>query len=114
MEVLMELEDLVVVELKKLVKKEALTPVEIENATKALCLLEKIRNLQNGSDYREEGYSGKRVRNPMNGQYMSMRSGYSGHSIKDRIIDKLESMMDEARSEYEREVISEWIAKVQS
>ena len=54
------------------------------------------------------------MRNPMNGRYMGDHRGYSGHSIKDRMVDRLESMMDEAHSDYERQAIAEWIAKIQN
>lgn len=37
---------------------------------------------------------------------------YSGHSIKDRMIDKLERMVDEAKSDYERQEIMNEIAKL--
>jgi hypothetical protein len=114
MNVLDELYELLELELKKLVKKETLTPVEIDNASKAVCLMEKIKNLQNGSYDQYEGSSGRRMRNPMNGRYMGDQRGYSGHSIKDRMVDRLESMMDEAHSDYERQVIADWIAKIQN
>ena len=113
MEVLEELKTLVETEIKKLTKKESLNPAEIDAATKAVCLIEKIDEIQNGS-YDDEGYSSRRGRNPMNGRYMSMRRGYSGHSIKDRMVSKLEAMMDEARSDYEREAIEEWIRKLEN
>lgn len=38
--------------------------------------------------------------------------GRSGHSIQDRMVDRLESMMDEAASDYERQTITEWIEKL--
>ena len=113
MEVLDELKELALAELKKLVKKESLNPAEVESATKAVCLIEKIDKIQNGSSD-DEGYSSRRGRNPMNGRYMSMNRGYSGHSIKDRMVSKLETMMDEARSDYEREAIEEWIRKLEN
>lgn len=114
MNVLDELYELLELELKKLTKKETLTPPEIDNASKAVCLMEKIKNLQNGSYDRYEGSSGRRMRNPMNGRYMGDHRGYSGHSIKDRMVDRLESMMDEAHSDYERQAIADWIAKIQN
>lgn len=113
MKSLEELKTLVEAEIKKLAKKDTLNPAEIDAATKAVCLLEKIDKIQNGS-YDDEGYSGRRVRNPMNGRYMSMNRGYSGHSIKDRMVSKLEAMMDEAHSDYEREAIEEWIRKLEN
>lgn len=37
------------------------------------------------------------------------RSGYSGHSINDRVVEKLENLMDSAESDYERQKIREFI-----
>lgn len=42
----------------------------------------------------------------------STNGEYSGHSIKDRMIDRLERMVDEAQSEYERKEIMNEIAKL--
>ena len=41
----------------------------------------------------------------------SGNSGYSGHSIHDRMIDQLERMMNDAQSDYERQQIREFIRK---
>ena len=38
--------------------------------------------------------------------------GRSGHSIKDRMIDKLERMMDEAQTDHERQTVQEWIDRL--
>lgn len=115
-----ELEDLVIVELNKIIKKGDLTAVELKNATDAVCLLEKIANIQNGGE--SPNYSERTVsmhyggyRNPMTGRYTnSYNRGYSGHSIQDRMVDKLERMMDEANSEYERNTIAEWIERLKN
>ena len=40
--------------------------------------------------------------------------GYSTHSVKDQAIQKLESLMDTAESEYEREEIHKMIKKIES
>lgn len=59
--------------------------------------------------YEHDSY--RRGRSPSTGRYTSMDGdpmhdhGYSGHSIDDRIIDALERMMDEAKTEHEREKI---------
>lgn len=37
----------------------------------------------------------------------------SGHSIKDRMISRLEHMMDETDSDYERDEISSYIRKLE-
>lgn len=115
-----ELEDLVIVELNKIIKKGDLTAVELKNATDAVCLLEKIANIQNGGE--SPNYSERTVsmhyggyRNPMTSRYTnSYNRGYSGHSIQDRMVDKLERMMDEANSEYERNTIAEWIERLKN
>lgn len=41
-------------------------------------------------------------------------SGYSGHSIKDRMISRLEEMYDEAQNDHERQVVDEWINRLSS
>ncbi len=118
--ILEKIEDTIFEELEKLAKKAELNPAEIKAATDAVCLLEKMKKLQNEED--EEGYSEgyshrgsyRRGRSPRNGRYVSMSDGVSRHSINDRIVDKLEHMMDESGSEYERSVISGWIEKIGS
>lgn len=40
--------------------------------------------------------------------------GYSGHSIADRAVDRLESMMDEAKTEYERDMVKRFIALIRN
>ena len=42
-----------------------------------------------------------------------MDDGYSGHSIKDRMIAKLEGMYDEAKTDHERQVIDQWIGRLE-
>lgn len=133
--VLMELEDLVYDELKKIVKQKDISPVELDNATKAVCLLLKMDELKSGS-YEEEGYSNRMMPRRMHsnsymngvtysngyrdGMYITPamdrysntyygNDGYSRHSIKDRAIDKLERMMDEAKSESEKDAVRKMI-----
>ena len=57
-------------------------------------------------------HSGRRMRGMSYGRYYD--HGYSGHSIDDRIIDKLEHMMDEAQSDYERHKLNQIIRVVES
>lgn len=117
--VLENLEDSVSSELEKLAKKGELNPAEIKNATDALCLLAKIKMVEDG-DYSDEEYS--ETDHSYRGSYARGRSyrnrrysnGSSRHSINDRIVDQLERMMDSAGSEYERNVLSGWIAKVEA
>lgn len=140
--VLEELEEKAVKELHRLTRKENITPSELEAMTKVTCLLEKIDILkeeENGyseryyprgpemtrSSYRnsEEGRSYERGRSRTTGRYMSRDYGgdqsqydggygYSGHSIKDRMISRLETMMDEAESPYEKQVVEKWIKRL--
>ena len=116
--VLEKLEESVTTELEKLAKKPELNPADLKAATDALCFIEKIQKVQNGMDEYSESYdrhgSYRRGRSMRTGRYVSNSDGYSRHSIHDRIVDKLERMMDEAGSEYERNVLAGWIAKVES
>lgn len=124
--VLESLEDIIATELDKIVKKGDLNPAELKNATDAVCLLDNIRRLDEDYGGEEDGYSernGSRYSH-MRGSYARGRGrryatrydhyehGESRHSINDRIIDKLERMMDDAGSEYERGILASWIAKV--
>ena len=71
---------------------------------------------------RDESYHGdsyRRGRSPVTGRYISRGDrdyydGYSGHSIKDRMVARLEAMMDEAKTDHERQTVSEWINRLQS
>ena len=136
-----KLKDVVTEEIDKLVKQGTLSPNELEHVHKALCVLEKIQDFDEygapESEYSER-YGGRRYSRGMSRTDGSSRRGYdirmmpfdnayqsypsrsynsyerSGHSIKDRMIDKLESMMDEAGTEYERQMVSEWINRIEA
>lgn len=114
-------------------EKGDLTPTEADASLKVMCLLQKIwmyehaeeiymngYNPEFDEEYSETGHmpdqmmddewsSGRRGRNSITGRYMSRRSG---HSIPDRAITRLEKMMDEASSEYERQQIREMISDI--
>ena len=69
--------------------------------------------------YGHESY--RRGRSPVTGRYisrgednMSYHDGYSGHSIKDRMVARLEDMMDEAKTDHERQTVSQWIDRLRS
>lgn len=66
-------------------------------------------NGQGGGSYgygmRGNGWSGNSYGNDM--------YGYSGHSVKDRMVARLEGMMDEANSDYEKKQISDWISRIE-
>ena len=115
-----KLEEKVFEDIEKIIKKPDLAPTDYKALTDAYCLLEKMEKYQNGEDgegYSESyshGRSYRRGRSPRTGRYMSMNDGASRHSINDRIVSKLERMIDESGSEYEREVISGWIDTIGS
>lgn len=47
-------------------------------------------------------------------QYGDMRDGYSRHSIGDRAVARLERMMDETGSDYERQLVRRYIEMIRS
>lgn len=140
MNVLDALEGSVIREIRTLNKKDTLSATEIKAATDAMCLLMKIKTYKEGgmiededgqsymmwpSDHYDE-YSNRprmtgryhvngsydRGRSPVTGRYVSRDSGYSGHSINDRMISQLENMYDEAKTEYEREEVRKEIDRL--
>lgn len=103
--------------IEDIVRKNDITPAELDNVTKALCAIEKIKQIESCETNDEySGRSYKRGRDNA-GRFTSRDGqktdgGYSGHSIRDRMIDKLEQMIDSARSEHERQTIQEWISRL--
>lgn len=169
--------------IKPILKKgESMTPADLESLTKAVCVIEKIKRIEEGNsyddgDYSMHGYgypennsydgngnSYRRGRSPTTGRYVSRdampvyhgdrsyggyrdaypndgnsvrsydegnsnryydegastrryydannHNGYSGHSIQDRMIDQLERMIDEAKTEHERQTVKDWIRRL--
>lgn len=132
-DVLKRVDELIKRELDKMVAKGAMSAADLEACEKAVCILEKIKECEEmdmgeySNSMRSYRDSYARGRNPMNGQHMSMNNaygpnpypsyvnadyGYSGHSIKDRMIDSLERMMDTAQTDYERQTVMEEIKKL--
>ena len=66
-----------------------------------------------GGSSRDGGSSHRRYYDG-GGSNSSRNSGYSGHSMRDRAVAKLEEMYDEARTEHERQTVSEWINRLES
>lgn len=118
-----------------------LAPTDVKTITDAICLMLKVKEYEEweegGNSYEQGGYSNRRGRSMTTGRYVSrdvdpMRSygediysgrrsyrgsydrGYSGHSIKDRMISRLEGMYDEAQTEHERQMVDEWINKLET
>ena len=122
--------------IEQLNKKKDMTPSDLET----LCKAYKLKMELEGSGY-DGGYSeGRRyngsyeripmdhsmgdwhaegsfapMRSPVTGRYVSRDSMYtSHHSIKDRMIAKLEEMYDEAEGSYEREEIRKEIRRIEA
>lgn len=115
---------------------------ELDVLTKAVCTIEKINQMENGSDEEysrgrsfDDGNSYRRGRSATTGRYvsrdpmphfegstsrrfydgdMSRTGGYSGHSIKDRMVAQLEKMYDEAQTDHERQVVNTWMRRIQA
>lgn len=141
-EVLEALKQVLKKDIKKLVDKGDVTPAEVETLTKALCLYDMVEErlmLENGyagfsNDYSQryyrdggsyegmpdpysyDGNSYRRGRSQTTGRYMSRdyNGGRSGHSINDRMIAKLEEMVDQAPNDYERQQILRQIEKMRN
>ena len=141
-------------------KGASMTAAELDVLTKAVCTIEKIKQIEDGGnsydDYSrsrsnnsydgnsfdeylrnsynsyDDGNSYRRGRSPITGRYVSRDAmprfdgntsrrfydvdsrGYSGHSIKDRMVAQLEKMYDEAQSDHERQVVNDWIRRIDS
>lgn len=124
-------------ELKKLNKKGDLTPAEMNTVFEAVRSIKDICEIcgedLDGNKYSMGihapqdsygyGYSNQ-ARSPVTGRFISngvphgnMRvsyggENYSGHSIKDRMVARLEPMFDEAKSEYERQLVQNTINRI--
>lgn len=149
-------------------KGAAMTAAELEVLTKAVCTIEKIKQLEDAENYSEysrnsyNSYNGgnsnnsyggynspnsydnysdgdvsgfyrndnsyRRGRSATTGRFVSRDDGYStrryydagnsnnysGHSIKDRMIDALEKMYDTAQTEHERQTVNDWIRRLET
>lgn len=66
--------------IKPILKKgESMTPADLDNLTKAVCIVEKIKRIEDGNsfddeDYSDDGYSYRRGRSPITGRYVSRDS----------------------------------------
>ena len=108
--------------IKGITRKESITPADLEYLSKSICTVERIRNIQREeqskdfNDYSENSYRRGRSRNYRDSGISTRRyydsNGYSGHSIKDRMIGKLEKMFDETQSDHEKQVVQKWIDRL--
>ena len=114
--------------IKDITSKKDINPAQLEHLSKAVCIIDKLKSMQQQeNEYSESSY--RRGRSRTTGRYMSRdnsnnyydgnssrryndSSGYSGHSMKDRMIAKLEEMFDEAQSRHEEQFIQDWIDRL--
>lgn len=118
------LKELTMRELEKIVQKGTMTPAELECVYKGVKAINEIDRFES-AEMMDGGYSERysegmpyagmyydsyrapmsydRGRSMRTGRYISRDSGMSGHSVKDRAIAALESMVDTAGSDYERQ-----------
>jgi hypothetical protein len=124
-------EELMLKELRKINAKGDLTPQEvcsIKEIAESTYYMQIVEAMEDGgdsdySDYYPDGdmMSSRRGRDMRTGRYVSRRGmrSYegdrmtSGHSLHDRMIAALENTMDQAKSDYDRQQIKEWIHKIQ-
>ena len=123
--------------IKGITSKNDISPAQLEHLSKAVCIIEKLKSLEQQENENSEN-SYRRGRSRTTGRYMSRdnsqgyydnsgrhyqdsgnssrryndSSGYSGHSIKDRMIAKLEEMLDETKTQHEEQFINEWLDRL--
>ena len=132
-----KLSELIEKELDQLSTKGTLSPTELDSAKKAMELLkcmEEYSMLCEEKNSADGMYSGRMRMGSYGGSYNGMHEvydpmwnggsygrgnwnanvngQYSSHSVRDRMIDRLERMMDEAKSEYERQEIMNEINRI--
>ena len=127
-------------EIKKLSMKGELSATEVCNLKEAVTAASKIVDLIGelpsetsdgisnsyaitpGYKYRYSGYiydphmtegSYRRGRSMNTGRYVSRGDNYSGHSIHDRMVAKLEEMYDEAKTDHERHEVDTAIRMIE-
>ena len=127
-------------EIKGITKKETMSPAELVNLKEALCAAKSIMDIvgelpTEANDANSNGYSSsysikpgfkyeysghmpdysyRRGRSMTTGRYVSRgNDNYSGHSIHDRMIAKLEELYDESPSNYDHKVIDDGIRMIE-
>lgn len=119
-----------------------MSPPDIDFLSKDLCAIETLKRIEGNDGYSEGSYARGRGANGQyvsrdggsnasghyrdagsyrgggnSGRYYdgdSGNSGYSGHSIQDRMVDQLERMYDEAKTEHEKQTVKEWINRLRT
>ena len=127
------MQELLLKEIRKINAKSDLSLQDVNAMKEVVCLMKDIIKLEEMMDganreydeyseyYEDNPRSFMRGRDARTGRYMSRsygrsmyHDGMSRHSVEDRMVAKLESMMDGAGSDYERQKIGEWINKIRT
>ena len=112
--------------IKDITSKKDINPAQLEHLSKAVCIIEKLKSMQQQeNEYRRgrsrymnsnnyyDGNSGRNYRDSGNSsRRYNDANGYSGHSIKDKMIAKLEEMFDDAQSNHEKQVVQDWLDRL--
>ena len=137
MELLRDLDKIIEKEIKAIVDRGCVAPAEWDSLKDAVSIMEKSKSIQAMySGYDEDGSTFSRDTKYMieripedkrmwthglmpHYRTRSMRTRYddgrySYHSIRDRIIDNLERMYDEAGTDHERNVLDEMISYIRT
>lgn len=121
-------------EMDRIISAGTLSPADVKTMTDAVRLMLKVKEYEdwcdegNSYDNYPDNYSMRRGRNADTGRYVSREGnystrrsyrgsydqGYSGHSITDRMVSRLEDMYDEAKTDHERQLIDEWIGRIEN
>ena len=120
MQLLTDLDKVVEKEIKAVIDKGCIGSSEWENLKNAVMIMEKSKEIQSMlmDDY---GYQNERgIQKSYGDGHMVLKSPthirgvhrYSSHSIRDRIVDSLERMYDDAATDHERTVLDEMISYV--
>lgn len=64
--------------------------------------------------YNDGSYGNNGGYNNSNRSYTNNGNGYSGHSVKDRMISRLEDMMGEVVNDYERKTVEDFIHRLET
>lgn len=116
------------------IKNEKMTPEELDILDKILHAVKSVSTIKAMNDAYDErssydsysnrsmrrsydgygyGYDNRRGRDgDSDGRYSENSYGYSGHSEKDVMMNKLQKMMDESNDQHEREIIQNYMHKL--
>lgn len=123
-------------EMDRIISAKAITSADVKTVTDAVCLMLKVKEYEEWNNPEKnsyDDYSMRRGRSSVTGQYVSRdympsdRGGhstrrsyggryydqnYSGHDMRDRMLDKLDDLYHEAHDEKDRQMLDEWIGRL--